>query len=65
MYTAIPYSYYTGVYRMLNSKHFAKEIGLGFGLDIAFTLALLFLQGLNNSAINGETVDVYKVAGPF
>ena len=43
MYTAIPYSFYTGVYRMLNSKHFAKEIGLGFGLDITFTLGLLFL----------------------
>lgn len=65
IYMAIPMSYYTGVYRLLNAQHFTKEVGIGFGLDFTFTLALLFIQGLNNATLNSETIEKYMAAGPF
>ncbi len=43
LYTAIPFLYYTGVYRIMGAKNFAREIGFGFLLEIIFTLVLLFL----------------------
>jgi hypothetical protein len=43
LYTAVPYTYFTGVYRMLGVKNFAKEKLIGFVLDIVFTLALFII----------------------
>jgi hypothetical protein len=65
LHAAIPWSYYTGVYRLFNAQHFTMAIGVGFGLEFFFTVALLFLQGLNNAVLNSETVEKYAAAGPF
>ena len=43
LYTALPIGYLTGVYRMMGAKNFSREIGIGFSLDIVFTLIMLFL----------------------
>ena len=43
LYLAIPVCYYTGAFRLLSSTHFTKEVGLGFGIEIFFTLALIFI----------------------
>lgn len=43
LYLGIPLSYYTGVYRIMSVKAFAKEVGLGFVYDLFFTLVLIFL----------------------
>jgi hypothetical protein len=41
-------SYWAGAYRFLTTKVFVREISFGFSLDIFFTIAFMFLQGLNN-----------------
>lgn len=51
LYISICFTYYTGVYRLIDAKNFAKEIGIGFGVDILFTLGLLFIQGMNNVGV--------------
>lgn len=65
LYSAISLCYYVGTYRILESKHFAKVIGIGFGFDILFTLSLLVLQLLNNEIIDNHYVDKYVAAGSF
>lgn len=62
LYTAVPITYLTGVYRLLGAKNFSKEIGIGFGLDIFFTLALFFLQGLNNATLTASSVEKQLIA---
>jgi hypothetical protein len=62
LYTAIPITYLTGVYRLLGAKNFSKEIGLGFGLDVFFSLALFFLQGLNNATLTNSSVEKQLIA---
>lgn len=46
--------YWTGVFRFLNIKNFAMEIGIGFALDIFFVVALVFLQGVNNATLTAS-----------
>jgi hypothetical protein len=41
--------YPTGIYRLLCTKNFAREKGVGFGIEIFFTVALLSLQMGNNA----------------
>jgi hypothetical protein len=48
LYTSISLSFYSGVYRFLSAKNFVRELVVGYGIELAFTLGLLFLQGLNN-----------------
>lgn len=36
----------------MGAKNFAREVGLGFLLEIIFTLVLLFLQGVNNATMS-------------
>lgn len=43
LYIAIPITYFTGVYRMMGAKNFARELGFGFGQEILFTLIMLFI----------------------
>ena len=62
LYTAVPITYLTGVYRLLGAKNFSKEIGIGFGLDIFFTLALFFLQGINNATLTASSVEKQLIA---
>jgi hypothetical protein len=51
--------YPSGVYRLLCTKNFAKEKGLGFGLEILFSVALLLLQLLNNAGLTASPVEIY------
>lgn len=53
LYSALPLSYLTGCYRLLNFKNFHKEIGLGLVIDLLLNaVAMLIVQGLNNSYLN-------------
>ena len=36
---------------MLGGTNFTKEIALGFVLDFVFTLAMIFIQAINNSTL--------------
>lgn len=65
LHTAIPMAYYTGIYRIFNAQNFTKSIGIGFGIDIFFTLAVIFLQGLNNATLNIESMEKAMAEGPF
>lgn len=58
-------AYYTGIYRVFNAQNFTKSIGIGFGIDILFTVSILFLQGLNNAVLNADTMEKYMAEGPF
>lgn len=58
-------AYYTGIYRIFNAQNFTKSIGIGFGIDIFFTLAVIFLQGLNNATLNIESMEKAMAEGPF
>ena len=40
-------------------------MGIGFGIDIFFTVTILFLQGLNNAVLNSDTMEKYMAEGPF
>ena len=51
MYTGIPFMQFTGFYRLLAVKNFARYVGIGLFVDLASTLCLIFLQGLNNSTV--------------
>ena len=65
LYSAIALSYYTGFYRLLNAQHFTKAMGIGFTLDLLFTLALMFIQGLNNAVLNAESIEHGLAKGTF
>ena len=54
--------YWTGVFRFLNTKNFAKEIGIGFGLDIFFVVALVLLQGVNNATLTASPLTNQLIA---
>jgi len=43
LYTSIGVSYYSGSFRFLSFKEFRKEIGLGFAIELIFTLGFLFI----------------------
>lgn len=62
LYTALPITYLTGVYRMMGAKNFSRELGLGFGLDLFFTLSLLFLQGVNNATLANLSLETESQA---
>jgi hypothetical protein len=48
--------YCTGVYRLLNTKNFIKEKGIGFGIELFFTIALLSLQLINNVKLTPSSI---------
>jgi len=49
----------------MDCKNFAKELGVGFSLDILFALLMLFLQALNNSNLNSTMIEKDLAAGDF
>jgi hypothetical protein len=51
--------YPSGVFRLLCTKNFAKEKGLGFGLEILFSVLLLLVQLLNNAGLTASSVEIY------
>ena len=65
LYTALPLSYISGFYRLMCSRSFAKEIAIGFGLDVVLTLALFFVQMLNNSTLNSFTIEKDLASSDF
>jgi len=58
LYTSIALSYWAGAYRFLTAKVFVKEISVGFGLDVFFTIVFMILQIVNN--VNLVETDGYK-----
>ena len=40
-------------------------MGIGFSLDLVFTLALMFIQGLNNAVLNAESIESGMAKGSF
>ena len=52
LYAAMPLSYISGLFRLMGSTNFAKEIGIGFCFDLIFTLAMFFIQAVNNSNLH-------------
>jgi hypothetical protein len=52
LYTAIPLFYITGSYRLMGCTNFTKEITIGFILDFMFTLAMVFIQSINNATLS-------------
>jgi len=65
LYTAIPLSYITGLYRFMSPTNFAKEVGIGFCFDTIFQLMLLCVQLLNNSGLNSITLEKDIAQGYF
>lgn len=52
LYTALPFHYLTGSYRLLDFKNFPSEIGTGLVLDFVFyALPMLFVQTINNATL--------------
>jgi hypothetical protein len=56
LYTAVPLMYLSGVYRLLCTNNFAKEKGLGYILEILFSVVLLLLQVFNNDGLSPDPV---------
>lgn len=48
--------YWTGVFRLLNTKNFVWEIGVGLGFDIFFVVALVLLQYVNNVTLTASPI---------
>ncbi len=51
LYCAVPLTFISGCFRLLPVKNFAREVGIGFALDLFFLLPLFFIQGLNNATL--------------
>jgi len=48
----MPISYFTGSYRLINSKNFFSEKGTGIVLDFfVYALPMLFIQAINNATL--------------
>jgi hypothetical protein len=42
--------YYTGFYRLLESKNFAKELGTGYLMELLLTIfPMIFCEAVNNN----------------
>ena len=57
LYTAVPMTFISGVYRILPVKNFARDVATGFCLDLAYILTIFFLQALNNSTLQTEELE--------
>ncbi len=44
LYIAVPLTYWTGVFRILDQQNFGREKAIGFIIDISFTIVLMILQ---------------------
>lgn len=55
LYTAIPLFYITGSFRLMGCTNFTQEITIGFILDFTFTLAMVFIQSINNATLSSVT----------
>ena len=52
MYAGVPLSYISGLYRLMSSTNFVREMSIGFCLDLIFTLSMFFIQALNNANLD-------------
>jgi hypothetical protein len=51
MYTGIPICQFTGFYRLLSVRDFAKYVGYGLAFDILSTVGLFVLLAFNNALL--------------
>ena len=52
LYTAVPLTFFTGSYRLLNFRNFAKEVGMGLAIDfLLYILPMILIQGINNATV--------------
>lgn len=52
LYSTLPLSYFTGSYRLIDTKNFYAEKGTGIVLDFFFyALPMLFIQAINNATV--------------
>ena len=55
LYTAVPLTFFTGSYRLLNFRNFAKEVGTGLAIDfLLYILPMIMIQGLNNATVGKQ-----------
>ena len=53
LYTALPFTYLLGTYRLLNFKNFAKQVRIGLAIDFFLNaIAFLIMQSVNNGLLN-------------
>jgi len=58
LYSVLPFSYFTGSYRLLNFKNFTSEVVTGLVLDFFFNaLPLLFVQAINNATLMQQNLN--------
>ena len=65
LYVAVPLTFVSGCFRLLPVKNFAREVGIGFALDLFFLLPLFFLQGLNNATLQVNEIEKMIAADQF
>lgn len=55
---SVPLTFFTGSYRLLNFREFAKEVGLGLAIDLfLYTLPMIMVQALNNATVDMDLID--------
>lgn len=53
LYMAVPLTYFTGSYRMLDFRNFAKEVGIGLGIDLfLYILPMILVQHVNDATVS-------------
>jgi hypothetical protein len=57
LYTALPMTFISGIYRVLPVKNFSRDVATGFSLDLLYILPIFFIQALNNSTLQVEEVE--------
>ena len=52
LYSTMPISFFTGSYRLINTKNFYSEKGIGILLDFfLYALPMMFIQAINNATL--------------
>jgi len=63
LYSALHLLLYTGSFRLLPSKDFSYELGVGYALELFLSvIPMLFCQVFNNSETEGEVTSLQSVA---
>lgn len=58
----LPFSYFTGSYRLLDFKNFPAEIGTGILIDFfCNAVPILFIQAINNASLSQNAFDSGEV----
>ena len=58
LYIAVPITFFTGSYRLLNFRNFAKEVGIGLSIDLfLYILPMIMVQALNNATVGQQFIN--------